>query len=152
MPLTLMRLAHLLRSAFMDRMQAQPWVAESGMRPPGFGALRIIAGHGPVSQREVAELLGLHPSDLVSLVDMLEANGWVRRDRSEADRRRYDLTLTDDGRRALDRFETLALAAEEQILGVLSARERSSLEAILTKLAAAHFDGSCAPTPAASGT
>jgi DNA-binding MarR family transcriptional regulator len=132
------RLALAYRGAMMARLRDDPEFLEWGLRPPSMGTLRVIAAHGPISQREVSERLGVHPSDMVTIIDQLAASGLVSRVRSEADRRRYDLTLTLKGRAVMDRFLAIAREVDQEFYGALSATEQRRLEALLSKLVAAH--------------
>src|SRR5262249_2589461 len=64
----------------------------------------VLAGAGqgtPVSQQDLSRMLGIDPTTIVAIVDELEAAGFLRRERSTVDRRRYDLHLTDAGKAAL---------------------------------------------------
>jgi DNA-binding MarR family transcriptional regulator len=101
---------------------------------PAYGTLVVISERGPISQKELADLIGLHPSDVVDLIDQLEANGWVSRHRDRADRRRYQLTLTCDGRVAMARFELVVRAAEDAVLAPLTTAERITLSRLIDKV------------------
>lgn len=130
------KLSGLFRREFARLVAAEPWAAEIGARPPMYGTLQVIANRGPISQREVADIVLLHPSEMVALVDSLETNGLVRRQRDPDDRRRYRLTLTSAGAKLLARFDRVARAAEEAVLAPLSAAERSTLARLAAKATA----------------
>jgi DNA-binding MarR family transcriptional regulator len=132
------RLALAYRGAMMARLRDEPEFQEWGLRPPSMGTLRVIAVHGPISQREVSERLGVHPSDMVAIIDHLAASGLVSRARSDVDRRRYDLTLTPQGRAVMDRFLAIAREVDQDFYGALSVSEQRRLESLLGKLVAAH--------------
>ena len=133
------RLGNLTRSLLAERFVSEPWLAESGMRPPCFGILRVIAAWEPVSQREVSEAVQVHPSEMVDLIDLLEGQGWVERARDDTDRRRYHLHLTAAGRRALDRLNRMAQEVEDEVLAPLGAEERAQLDELLGRLMAVHL-------------
>ena len=130
---SLFRLTGLVRREFAARLALEPWVAGSGIRPPTYGILSVVADREPVSQREVSDVIGLHPSDMVELVDTLESNGLVSRDRDPADRRRYHLMITPKGRKILGRFDEIAAAAEAAVLEPLTAKERRTLLDLVAK-------------------
>jgi DNA-binding MarR family transcriptional regulator len=95
-----------------------------------------VAGAEGRSQRELAEALQLPSSRVVSLVDGLEAEGWlVRRARAD-DRRANELYVTDRGRQLLDRVLAIAAEHEEQFARGLQPRERAALTRLLGRLAA----------------
>jgi MarR family transcriptional regulator, lower aerobic nicotinate degradation pathway regulator len=139
---TMTRLVGLYRRRFLALLADEEWVARSGARPPTYGVLTVLAHEGPVSQREVCDHLGIHPSDLVDLVDVIEDQGWVERRRDPADRRRYQLTLTPAGRRILARYDELAARAEAQVLEPLTETERRRLNDLVSKVVNSH-----APAP-----
>jgi DNA-binding MarR family transcriptional regulator len=139
MEMQLGRLALAYRSAMRARFEEHDEFSEWGLRPPSIGALRVVARSGPISQREVSQRLGVHPSDMVRAVDKLEAYGLVSRVRADADRRRYDLTITPKGRKVLDRYSEVSQEVDKDFYGVLSPTEQKQLEKLLSKLVDHHF-------------
>lgn len=117
-------------------------LAEVGMRATGFAILHQLYEAGPISQQALGRALRIHASNLVALIDELEANGSVIRRRDPDDRRRYLLELTDDGVRRLAEAETVAKIAERDMLSPLTGQERERLRSYLTKLAG----HSCSPS------
>jgi DNA-binding MarR family transcriptional regulator len=103
------------------------------VRPYSVLLLSCDAREG-LSQRELADVLGLDPSQVVLLVDELTAAGLVERQVSSTDRRTKLVSATDAGRavrEAAARDVEDALAAQ---LGDLSADERGQLQGLLTRL------------------
>jgi DNA-binding MarR family transcriptional regulator len=103
------------------------------VRPYSVLLLACDAEEG-MSQRELADVLGLDPSQVVLLVDELTGAGLVERRVSGTDRRTKLVTATAAGRavrEAAARDVDGALAAQ---LGDLSADERGQLQALLTRL------------------
>lgn len=131
----LFRLTGLLRKEFAARLAQEPWIPDSGAKPPTYGILSVIAAEEPISQREVADLVGLHVSDMVELVDLMERNGWIARTRDPGDRRRYHLTISPEGREVLGRFDEIAAETEAAVLAPLSETERRTLVALAAKAA-----------------
>ena len=139
MEIQLGRLALAYRSAMNAHLRDTDEFSEWGLRPPSIGTLKIVAHHGPISQRDISDRLGVHPSDMVKVVDQLEDYGLVTRVRSEQDRRRYDVTLTAKGRRTLTRFDELAHEVDQSFYAVLTAAERKQLQRLMDKLVEGHF-------------
>ena len=124
--LQIARLGMVVKRGFGQAMADETWAQDAGLRPGCFGVLRAISTAGsPPSQRELSESLGMDPSDVVGLVDVLEHAGYVERQRDPGDRRRYALTLTPAGIRAHDRFLEVAEtnAAARALYGGLGMRE-----------------------------
>jgi DNA-binding MarR family transcriptional regulator len=49
--------------------------------------LDLIARHGPLSPSALSRQAGLHPATMTGILDRLERDGWVVRDRDPVDRR-----------------------------------------------------------------
>lgn len=110
-------------------------VAELGLTAQQAGVLRILGRQPGVSQRDLADRLGLVQSRMVALIDGLESEGLVARTRSESDRRSYRLTLTDDGTARLDELREVAEAHEAELAGQLTTGQRDELYGLLRTLA-----------------
>ena len=112
--------------------------AQLDLTRPQSGLLRLIGRQPGQSQRAVAEQLGTPASRLVALVDDLEDRSLVERRRNADDRRNYELHLTAVGEKALRRLSETATEHEAAVTAALTASERSTLNALLEKLADAH--------------
>lgn len=145
------RLAMTYRAAVVAHLSSDPFFLPfDKLRPPSMGTLRIIGAHGPISQREVAAALRAHASDMVAVIDLLEDYGLVSRVRSQADRRRYDLTLTDRGREVRDAFVAATKEVDAVFFAVLTEREQATLQRLLDRLVTAHESDYGASIPKAS--
>ena len=90
---------------------------------------------GPLSQQELGSALRINPSNLVGLLDALEADGLIVRPRDPADRRRHLVELTADGQRRLAEAKRAVAAAEQDLLAPLTEAERVQLHGVLERLA-----------------
>ena len=63
------------------------------------------------------------------VVDRMQANGWVVRERDPADRRRYVVRVTDEGRTFLDRYNAVARRAGDRMMAGLDDAQRSAFTA-----------------------
>ncbi len=110
-------------------------LAEHGLRVRSYSVLVLAceAADG-LSQRELATVLGLDPSQVVLLVDELAAAGLVERQAAEADRRTRLVVPTPEGRRVRDAAGRAADAAAETPLGLLGDGERDRLRDMLTRI------------------
>jgi DNA-binding MarR family transcriptional regulator len=132
------RLAAITRRSVSERMANESWAHEAGFRPGCIGVLRVVAAREPVSQREVSEALLLDPSDLVGLVDILEAAGLVERRRDPADRRRYALEVTPQGQLAVVRLREINRQTNEELLAPLDEQERAQLAELIGRVVRHH--------------
>jgi DNA-binding MarR family transcriptional regulator len=76
-------------------------IGQHGMSPLGFFLLRLLVVEDGLRPSEVARRLVVTPATITSVVDTLERDGHVRRERSHRDRRGVMLRITDSGRRLL---------------------------------------------------
>jgi DNA-binding MarR family transcriptional regulator len=86
--------------------------------------LATLAEYGELSQQQVCDRIEMDRSDMVRLIDDLEARGNVIRCRDPHDRRRYRLTLTPGGTKALHGCEEILAAATDVVFANLAADER----------------------------
>ena len=126
-------LAREMRRHIGELMAEDDWAAKAGFRPPCMGVLAVVAAHQPVSQREISDHLAIDASDVVSVLDILEATGLVERQRDPTDRRRHAVVLTPQGEAASDRFASLRAEAEARVLANLEAQERRQLAELLAR-------------------
>jgi MarR family transcriptional regulator, lower aerobic nicotinate degradation pathway regulator len=143
-------LATVMRREFRERLVTEDWVTRVGLRPNSYGVLTWIDRLEPVSQKQISDQIGLDPSDLVAVMDVLEQAGFVARQRDQDDRRRYSLTLTADGRRALRRLDVIAADAEDAALAPLDAAERVAFEGFVRRIIDHHSDHSARNASAGS--
>jgi len=110
------------------------------LRPLNLGAqefivLKQLQAFGSCSQGELADALGIDYSNLASVTGQLYSRGLIERHRDPADRRRYVVELTDDGRRLLTDGDKAIEAGEEDILSALGDSEREQLWELLRRMA-----------------
>jgi DNA-binding MarR family transcriptional regulator len=58
-----------------------------GLRHVDLGCLDLVTRHGPLSPSSLARGSGLHPATLTGVLDRLERDGWIHRERDPSDRR-----------------------------------------------------------------
>jgi DNA-binding MarR family transcriptional regulator len=110
-------------------------LAPLGLEPRQFGMLTRLAANEGKSQQAVGELIGLNPTRMVFLVDELEKQGFVERRRNPADRRSYELYLTDQGRAKLSEAQRVSTGSDREIGASLTGAQRRELAALLRQVA-----------------
>jgi MarR family transcriptional regulator, lower aerobic nicotinate degradation pathway regulator len=103
-----------------------------------FRVLATLADRGPASQADLGRRSGIHLSDMVATVNELAAAGLVERAPDPADRRRNVVSLTEAGRRQLDRLQEQLARTQDELLAPLSAADRRRLVELLSRLLAHH--------------
>ncbi|WP_232668412.1 MarR family winged helix-turn-helix transcriptional regulator [Pseudonocardia sp. TRM90224] len=117
-----------------DRFAEQ--LAPLGLQPAQFGVLAHLARVDGRSQQELADLLGIHRNVMVGIVDALEAQDLVRRERHPLDRRAHAVHLTDGARAVLAAAVGVVDELEADVMAPLDAAELETLIAMLRRLAA----------------
>ena len=87
--------------------RAEDPLAALGLSGRQYTVLAILSADAPPSQLDLAGMCGLLPAQIVSVIDELERRGFVARQRSETDRRRSVVTLTERGREILGQADAL---------------------------------------------
>lgn len=107
---------------------------QTGLSISQFGVLEALYHIGPLCQRDIAAKQLKSGGNVTMVVDNLEKEGLVRRERSEQDRRMIMVHLTRKGRKLIgDYFPRHAKAIEHE-MSVLSATEMEALGALARKL------------------
>ncbi|MEU4083994.1 MarR family winged helix-turn-helix transcriptional regulator [Streptomyces aureus] len=136
------RLGYLLKHAQLRLAEhAGPALAPYGLDARELAVLAVLAAGRPLSQLEAARRLGVDRTTMVALVDALEDKGLVERRRSEEDRRRNVVELTERGVRVRAEAEEARETAERRFLAPLGERDAARLVQALRVLVGAS-DGS----------
>jgi DNA-binding MarR family transcriptional regulator len=104
------------------------------LNPRQFQLLALLHDRGPIGQRELGALMETDPSILVTLLNPLETEGILSRQRDPLDRRRHLVRLSARGQR---RFAAAARAqreAEDELFAGLDQPQREQLRALLLAL------------------
>src|SRR5215470_7154650 len=109
-------------------------LARLKLQPQHAGTLCVLASSEGLTQRALAERLGMFPSRAVALIDDLEGRDLVVRAEDPDDRRSYALRLTDKGRQALAEIGQLAREHQDALLAALDQGEREQLARLLQKV------------------
>ncbi|MFI8992302.1 MarR family winged helix-turn-helix transcriptional regulator [Streptomyces antimycoticus] len=113
-----------------------------GLSWGGFRVLFVIWLAGPMEARKVAELSGMSRAAVSALVNTLERDGLVIKERAPYDGRAVLLGLSNRGREVIMDAFTAHNARESEWAGALSQQDQETLVALLEKLTthSAHFD------------
>lgn len=113
------RLQQIAVAVFLEETQ------EHGVTPVQYAALAAVQRQPGVDQRTLARTIGFDTSTIGSVIDRLEARGWMQRNASPTDRRVRLLTLTDDGLALLQAVEPGMLRAQARMLEPLPEAQRA---------------------------
>jgi DNA-binding MarR family transcriptional regulator len=119
-------LLHKLGNTVLER--AEDPMAAIGLSPRQYSLLAVMDSDQPSSQLELAGLCGLLPAQVVPVLDELESRGLVERTRSETDRRRSVVRITESGRGLLQRADALGESIMDGLFAPLDAEARAQFD------------------------
>lgn len=96
--------------------------------------IELLGNHsGRMSQKEIQNRLGIRPGSVSELISKLEHRGLIVKEKSEEDKRAFDIVLTKKGE---EEFTLIKNSDDEykDLFSVLSEEERGMLNDILGKL------------------
>jgi len=125
-------LDHLARRV---RLRAESVLAPLRLRPRHLVALTVIRGREGITQQALSTTLEMDGTNIVGLLNELEAEDLIERRRSPEDRRRHVVALTDAGAKRLAEAERALVAVEDDVLGALDDSQREVLNNLLLQAA-----------------
>jgi DNA-binding MarR family transcriptional regulator len=117
-------IGHLARRL---RLRSESVLAPLGLRPRHVLTLTMLRDHGGCSQQALTSMLEMDATNVVGLLNELEAENLVERRRSPQDRRRHVVELTDVGVKLLTKAELALAGIENEVFGALNIDQRETL-------------------------
>ena len=105
-----------------------------GVTESQFAVLEALYHLGPLSQGQLCQKILRSGSNLTTVVDNLERNSLVRRERDVEDRRVQIVTLTEQGKEVIEAALPDHVARVSKALSVLTPDEQAELGRICLKL------------------
>src|ERR1700733_7128442 len=117
------------------RLRSEAVLAPLGLRPRHMVALTVLRDGGGSTQQALAATLEMDGTNIVGLLNDLEAKNLIERRRSPEDRRRHTVELPDAGAEQLAKVEVALIAVEDEVLGALGKTQRETLYNLLQQAA-----------------
>ena len=124
-------IGHLARRL---RLRVESALAPLGLRPRHVLALTMLRDHGECSQQALTSILEMDATNVVGLLNELEAENLVERRRSPQDRRRHVVELTDTGIEQLAKAELTLATVEDEVFAALNINQRETLHNMLQQV------------------
>ncbi len=105
------------------------------LTPPQFAALAKLRDVGETSQNQLGTLIAMDAATVKGVIDRLKLRGFVDLGKHDGDKRRLMVSLTDEGRQAVEALIPLARKITAETLSPLSAKEAETLTRLLSKIA-----------------
>jgi DNA-binding MarR family transcriptional regulator len=102
-----------------------------GLTGPQLTVLKILSGIGDLSLSSLSGRIKARNSTVTGIIDRMEREGLVRRERSEADRRVVLIRLTPEGEKIADEITVEPMEIFRRALGEMPKKDREELFRIL---------------------
>ena len=120
------------------RLRAESALAPLGLRSRHLVALTVLREGGGSTQQALSTTLQIDRTNLVGLLNELEADKLIERRRSSEDRRRHIVEITPAGANLLAKVEVALAAVEDEVLGGLDPEQRETLYSLLQQATSDH--------------
>ena len=104
------------------------------LTPRQFGVMETLYHLGPMRPGEISAKLLKSGGNITLVVDNLEKNGLVRRQRDPDDRRAVVVSLTEQGRQRISNIFPRHVASIVEEMSILTAQEQETLGRLCRKL------------------
>jgi DNA-binding MarR family transcriptional regulator len=116
--------------AFVDEAR------EIDVSPGRFATLLLIGRNPGISQTALAAANGRDKSTLTPILEDLERRGFIVREKLKSDRRSYQLTLTESGKKMLEQLMACAKRHDDNLDRIIGPKDRAKFLKTLQKIAA----------------
>ncbi len=123
----------LMRATNTATIKIHKHLKEDNLTVSQFGVLEALYHLGPLSQSELGEKILKSNANLTTVVDSLEKKTLVIRKRSDQDRRRVTVHLTELGGELIAKVFPRHAKVVKRELGFLTDNEKDTLEKLLRK-------------------
>lgn len=135
----------LVRSAEALHTHVSRGLIVEGLTASQLSTLKVLRIHGALAQRDIAKHILKSFGNITVLVDNLERENLVTRDRDTKDRRIIYVRLTPKGEELFDRVYPGHLERIREAMKGLTESECDLMSSLLAKVAPEHVNVACAP-------
>ncbi|MGW7445836.1 MarR family winged helix-turn-helix transcriptional regulator [Kitasatospora sp. NPDC054795] len=121
----------------VTRARLDELLKPAGVTALQYTALTVLERRDGMSSAELARNSFVRPQSMSDLVGALERRGLIARSPDPASRRRHVISLTEEGRTLLARYDPAVRELEDEMLTGFTARERTAFRAYLNRARAA---------------
>lgn len=128
------QVGYLLRLASQRHALIFQQNIQHDLTPTQFAALMRISEHGELSQNQLGRLAAIDIATIKGVVDRLRDKALVSARPDPGDKRRFLISLTEDGHSIVEDLKALGVAITEATLTPLTTDERETLGRLLAKI------------------
>jgi MarR family transcriptional regulator for hemolysin len=105
------------------------------LRKVDYSLLMLLQANQALTPKQLVPLLALTPPKVTMVVDRLQGQGWITRQRHPTDGRSQQVVLTEQGQDLVARLLPVAQGMEAEVSSAFSSAEWKTLAALLRRLA-----------------
>ncbi len=124
----------LLRAAESVSTRVHRYLADENLSVRQFGVLEALYHTGPLYQMNIASKLLVSGGNITMVLDNLEKNDLVKRAQDPGDRRHNTVSLTEKGKKLMNRIFPRHASRIVQEMGVLTEKDQEALGDLCRKL------------------
>ncbi len=124
----------LIKAFKIIHRKTQHELSLSGLTGPQFGVLMRLNIYGELCLNEISDKLNVTEGNITGIIDRLEREGYVYRERDKDDRRVIHIKLTPEGERIYNEAYPGHQRLIEELMSCLSEEEQKQLSYLLKKL------------------
>jgi MarR family transcriptional regulator, lower aerobic nicotinate degradation pathway regulator len=128
------QIGYLLRKAYQRNAVLFSEKIQNGLTPTQFAVMARLSEVGSVSQNQLGRLVGLDVATTKGVVDRLLARGLILSDRDPKDRRRQQISLSENGWQIFLDAARLGHEVSAETVAPLTQAEQKTLLRLLKKL------------------
>ncbi len=129
------QLMHLSRYHAVLRME------DMELNPSQAGILFILNSHGRLSQRQLAQKIGITPPSMTVTLRKLEELGFIHKEPDEKDQRIIRIRLSEAGKECIEKLKSIMDEMEEILYQGFSVEEKLLFRRLLLAMRENEFQG-----------
>lgn len=118
----------------LSKYQAMKWMENLELKPSQAGILFALNSDGKLSQRELAEKIGITPPSMTVALKKLEEKGFILKEPDEKDQRIIRICLADKGKSCVDDIKRVTDDMEKVIYQGITQEERMLFRRLLLQM------------------
>lgn len=104
-----------------------------GLTPTQFSVLDVLYAKGEMTIGQLVDNILATSGNMTLVLNNMEKNGWIKRQKSSCDGRAFAISLTDKGTELIEKALPAHISRIEEVFAVLSEDEQEQLISLLKK-------------------
>lgn len=122
------QLAHFSRYQAVKRMETMD------LKPSQAGILFTLACEGEMSQKKLAQKIGITPPSMTVALRKLESRGYIQKETDEKDQRISRIRLSEEGKKQIQELRNIMESMEENLYRGMSNEEKILIRRLLLEM------------------